>query len=107
MKPDTLQIINKIWQYREETKTPVCFTLDAGANVHMLYPSSVREKVLAFAREELAVHCENGQYINDQVGEGAIKINDQRWTVNLFFYVICQGFRPLGVGFEDEIELFI
>lgn len=77
MKPDTLEIINKIWQYREETKTPVCFTLDAGANVHMLYPASVREKVLAFAEAELSEHCENGQFINDQVGGGGIKINDQ------------------------------
>ncbi|MCR9226216.1 MAG: diphosphomevalonate decarboxylase [Flavobacteriaceae bacterium] len=75
MKPDTLEIINKIWAYRKETKTPVCFTLDAGANVHLLYPSSVKKKVLNFIEDELAEHCENGQYIHDQVGEGAIKIN--------------------------------
>lgn len=76
MKPDTLKIINKIWQYREATKTPVCFTLDAGANVHLLYPSSDKEKVLIFIKHELVGHCENGQYIHDQVGSGAIKIND-------------------------------
>ncbi|MHA7829519.1 MAG: diphosphomevalonate decarboxylase [Flagellimonas sp.] len=75
MKPDTLEIINKIWQYREATKTPVCFTLDAGANVHLLYPSKEKEKVKGFIQDELAEHCENGQYIYDQVGSGAIKIN--------------------------------
>ena len=75
MKPDTLEIINKIWEYREATKTPVCFTLDAGANVHLLYPSSVKEKVWDFIEDELAEHCENGQYIHDKVGSGAIKIN--------------------------------
>ena len=34
MKPNTLEIINKIWQFRQQTGTHVCFTLDAGANVH-------------------------------------------------------------------------
>ncbi len=33
MKPNTLEIINKIWKFRAETQIPVCFTLDAGANV--------------------------------------------------------------------------
>ncbi|MBW8242189.1 diphosphomevalonate decarboxylase [Muricauda oceani] len=76
MKPDTLEIINKIWEYRETTKIPVCFTLDAGANVHLLYPEAEKEKVHDFIKNELAEHCENGQYIHDQVGKGAIKIND-------------------------------
>ncbi len=75
MKPDTLEIINKIWKYREATKTPVCFTLDAGANVHVLYPLSAKERVQDFINDKLAEHCENGQYINDQVGSGGLKIN--------------------------------
>jgi diphosphomevalonate decarboxylase len=29
MKPNTLQIINAIWKFRNDTKIPVCFTLDA------------------------------------------------------------------------------
>ncbi|MEO2050732.1 MAG: diphosphomevalonate decarboxylase [Allomuricauda sp.] len=74
MKPDTLEIINKIWAYREATKVPVSFTLDAGANVHMLYPEEYREKALQFIQDELAQHCENGGYIHDQVGQGATKI---------------------------------
>ena len=76
MKPDTLEIINKIWKYRQAPKVPVCFTLDAGANVHLLYPENVKENVQRFIDDELAVHCENGQYINDRVGKGAVKIND-------------------------------
>ena len=75
MKPDTLEIINKIWQYREATKVPICFTLDAGANVHMLYPDNVKDKALRFIQDELAMHCEGGHYIHDHVGLGASKIN--------------------------------
>jgi diphosphomevalonate decarboxylase len=44
MKPNTLEIINAIWKFRNDTKTPVCFTLDAGANVHVLYPENDSEK---------------------------------------------------------------
>lgn len=43
MKPNTLEIINKIWNFRNETQIPVCFTLDAGANVHVLYPKTIRK----------------------------------------------------------------
>ncbi|MGL4384799.1 MAG: diphosphomevalonate decarboxylase, partial [Flavobacterium sp.] len=71
MKPNTLQIINAIWKYRNETKTPVCFTLDAGANVHVLYPENVKESVLQFIQSELVGYCQNGQYLCDQIGFGA------------------------------------
>ena len=76
MKPNTLEIINKIWKYRNETKTPVCFTLDAGANVHVLYPENVRENVLQFIKDELVGYCQNGNYICDAIGNGSQLIID-------------------------------
>ena len=72
MKPNTLEIINAIWKFRNETKIPVCFTLDAGANVHVLYPENVSEKVLQFIKNELVGYCQNGQYICDKIGNGAM-----------------------------------
>lgn len=71
MKPNTLQIINAIWKYRNETKIPVCFTLDAGANVHVLYPKNVKENVLQFIQDKLVGYCQNGQYICDEIGNGS------------------------------------
>jgi diphosphomevalonate decarboxylase len=71
MKPNTLEIINAIWKFRNETKIPVCFTLDAGANVHVLYPNNVKEKVLQFIKGELVGYCQNGQYICDEIGNGS------------------------------------
>jgi len=76
MKPNTLEIINAIWKFRNETKIPVCFTLDAGANVHVLYPNNVKEKVLQFIKNELVGYCQNGQYICDEIGNGALLINN-------------------------------
>jgi len=74
MKPNTLEIINKIWKFRNETKIPVCFTLDAGANVHVLYPENVRVETLQFIKDELVGYCQNGQYICDEIGFGAQKV---------------------------------
>lgn len=71
MKPNTLEIINKIWSYRQDTGIPVCFTLDAGANVHVLYPEKHTEKVNQFIKNELVVYCQNGHYICDKIGFGA------------------------------------
>jgi diphosphomevalonate decarboxylase len=70
MKPNTLEIINKIWKFRNDTQIPVCFTLDAGANVHVLYPENVKENVLQFIQNELIEFCQNGQYICDEIGNG-------------------------------------
>ena len=77
MKPNTLEIINKVWKFRNETKIPVCFTLDAGANVHVLYPENVRESVMQFIKGELVGYCQNGQYICDEIGKGSQLIIDK------------------------------
>ena len=75
MRPNTLKIIEKIWGYRESNKSKACFTLDAGANVHLLYPSSEKEAMAKFIGEELAPLCQNNEYINDLVGPGARQID--------------------------------
>lgn len=76
MKPNTLEIINKIWSFRQQTGSNVCFTLDAGANVHVLYPEQETEQVIKFIQNELVAHCQNGHYICDGIGFGAKLINN-------------------------------
>ncbi|MDT7832287.1 diphosphomevalonate decarboxylase [Flavobacteriaceae bacterium S356] len=76
MKPNTLQIINEIWRYRKEQNSYICFTLDAGANVHVLYPEKEKEKVLQFIENQLSKYCQKNQYICDNTGFGARKIDD-------------------------------
>lgn len=74
MKPDTLAIIEKIWAFRKETGLHACFTLDAGANVHLLYPESEKRATIQFIQDELIAHCENGHYICDRIGQGSKKL---------------------------------
>lgn len=71
MKPNTLEIINRIWKFRQQTDSKICFTLDAGANVHVLYPKNEMEKVSIFIKNELLQYCKNGDFIKDEVGLGA------------------------------------
>lgn len=71
MKPNTLQIINKIWEYRAQTNSNVCFTLDAGANVHLLFPEKEKISVNKFVINQLIQFCHNNHYICDRVGSGA------------------------------------
>lgn len=74
MKPNTLSIIEVIWAYRKETEIPVCFTLDAGANVHMLYPKKYKDSVDKLINNKLAQYCQNSHYICDEIGTGATKV---------------------------------
>ena len=71
MKPNTLEVIQKVWQYRQENNSNLCFTLDAGANVHLLYPESEEATVNHFIENTLSPFCEKKQYIYDHVGAGA------------------------------------
>lgn len=71
MKPNTLNIIDRVQNFRKETGTPICFTLDAGANVHLLFPEAEAPKILQFIKDELIGYCENQMYICDKVGSGA------------------------------------
>jgi diphosphomevalonate decarboxylase len=75
MQPNTLEIIQKIWTFRNETNIPICFTLDAGANVHLLYPKRVADIAKEFIERKLLNFCQNHRVIYDEIGCGANVIN--------------------------------
>ena len=74
MKPNTLHIIEAVRAFRYETKIPLCFTLDAGPNVHLLYLESETDKVECFIKETLSSYCAGNQWIDDRVGDGSKKL---------------------------------
>jgi len=45
MQPSTLRWIKQIWDLRKSTGIPVYFTLDAGANLHIIYPTSYEKRI--------------------------------------------------------------
>ena len=74
MKPNTLEVIQRILEYRRETKKPVCFTLDAGSNVHILYPDKIKHEIQKFIDDELLKFSKSEICIYDSLGNGSIKI---------------------------------
>lgn len=66
MKTGTLAVINKIWEFRKETNLSLFFTLDAGANVHLLFPSDRDEdQIKEFIIKELLQHTQNNGVVKD------------------------------------------
>lgn len=70
MEPGTLRIINRIREYRADTGNHIGFTLDAGANVHVLFDPRHAAPVEAFLDAELLPFCHNRQVIHDRMGDG-------------------------------------
>jgi diphosphomevalonate decarboxylase len=70
MQPATLQIIREVRNFRAESGLHLGFTLDAGANVHLLYPASQEEGIRDFIDRTLRGYCEEDRMIHDQMGQG-------------------------------------
>lgn len=73
-KPQTIAIIVKLREARKLNGISMCFTLDAGANVHVLYPDSEHQTVISWIQETITPYLENNQYICDQIGYGPNQI---------------------------------
>jgi diphosphomevalonate decarboxylase len=74
LKPNTLTAIDRIKSFREKTKIPLCFTLDAGPNIHLLYPKADENVVQNFIKQDLVELLEDGKYIQDGMGNGPKRI---------------------------------
>ena len=75
MQPGSLAAISAIRNFRKQSSVPLCFTLDAGPNIHLLYPEEYRESVSDLIHNELLPLCHNNEWIDDYVGTGASKMN--------------------------------
>ena len=75
MRPATLSVIEAVWAFRRHTQIPLMFTLDAGANVHLLFPELYYKEVKNFIDSELLVYCQNKQYFCSATGAKPIRID--------------------------------
>ncbi len=67
-KPNTVAIIEKIWEFRSSSLLPLCFTLDAGANVHLLYDGAHEKEILNFVENQLLPYCSKNKYLCSALG---------------------------------------
>jgi len=75
MAPQTIRAIELIREFRYESGTPLYFTLDAGPNLHILYPKSARTKAFDFIENELMPKLKGARLLDDQMGQGPQKLS--------------------------------
>lgn len=71
LKPNSLKAMELVWAFRQETKLPLYFTLDAGPNLHLIYPQVFKNKISTFIAHELKNLTD--LTIDDQTGGGPQK----------------------------------
>lgn len=71
MEGNSIEAIKQVRAWREATGKPLYFSLDAGPNLHLLYPDEIVTEVQSFIKSDLAPLCQDGKWIADRVGKGA------------------------------------
>ncbi len=74
IRPNSLKIIEKIKQFRQQSGVPIGFTIDAGPNIHLLYFDEHIQKVHNFVKSELVELLENSVWLDDRLGDGPVKL---------------------------------
>jgi diphosphomevalonate decarboxylase len=72
LRPESMDIILKVKEWRAETKIPITFTIDAGPNIHLLYPDSAKPEVRSFVDNIL---WPRKKVIHDEIGTGPKRIH--------------------------------
>jgi diphosphomevalonate decarboxylase len=70
MEPETIRIISRIQLIRQQEGLSICFTLDAGPNVHLLYFEEDSEQVRKLIVEDLLKNDKQKIWIDDKIGIG-------------------------------------
>lgn len=70
MKPKTLEILEQIRRFRNQKKVPLFFTLDAGANVHLLFPANAQNDAMELLDKQIAPILGPDSYLWDRLGAG-------------------------------------
>lgn len=74
LAPKSLEIIRLVRLFRKQSGLPLYFTIDAGPNIHLIYPDSAHSKVDPFIRHELLPFTEQGNSaIWDSMGEAGAR----------------------------------
>ncbi len=70
MKSATINVLEKIHEFKSWSGIKLGFTMDAGPNIHLLYFERDYQQVKQFIEQELATHCSSRRWIDDSIGSG-------------------------------------
>lgn len=68
LKPGTIRAIEEVRKLRNEYKLKICFTLDAGPNVHVIYPKDDEKQIVSYLEDHLRSQVK--EIIYDSMGNG-------------------------------------
>jgi len=67
LAPESIRAIEQIKKFKEQNQVQLTFTLDAGPNLHLIYPKSQSKIVVPFIETHLKPLCENQEVIYDRI----------------------------------------
>jgi len=76
LEGDSIRLVHFIRKLRSDHGLPVCFTIDAGPNIHMLYPLSKANEILDHMKLEFPEYFSEDRIIFDCVGEGPVCVSE-------------------------------
>jgi diphosphomevalonate decarboxylase len=74
LEPGTIEMIREIRSFRKRTGLPIYFTLDAGPNIHLLYPDEAKVEAEQLIQNHLLQFTEENLVIKDKVGNGPSRL---------------------------------
>ncbi len=74
LEPESIRIIHSLQALRKRRSLPVCFTIDAGPNIHILFPESSKAEVEAWISSEFPEYNNSQSILRDQIGSGPFEI---------------------------------
>lgn len=74
LQANSIAIVHRVRTFRAETCLPVYFTIDAGPNIHLIYPDSAKSDIQRWISSEMLQFCEANSVMDDQIGKGPQRI---------------------------------
>lgn len=75
LEPESLHVISEIKKFAKESKLPVTFTIDAGPNIHLLYPKEIKSEVEQWLQIQIPDYWKSNKFIFDCMGSGPAQLS--------------------------------
>lgn len=72
MAPNTIILIELVREFRKQSNIPIYFTLDAGPNLHLLYPKKFQLEVKNWIEDSCSNYLVGQKVIHDKLGLGSV-----------------------------------
>ncbi|MCC6816238.1 MAG: diphosphomevalonate decarboxylase [Saprospiraceae bacterium] len=71
---DSIKIIKSIQQFRADSKTMISYTIDAGPNIHVVFPKNAKSSIDQWIQSDWNDYLLDNRIIRDQIGNGPLKM---------------------------------